>query len=233
MSARTLTAAALLMGLTGCIIHVDTNGKDWSTSYTHSGHRVRGNGVRATEERQVEAFDEVLVAGQMDVRVRVGYPQRVTVRGEENVMSYLRTSAENGRLELKTDPAHLDVDHDFVVEVDVPDLIGLTLNGTGDGWVEGVDRQEFFLRLRGSGDLEAIGNADVLDVSVHGSGDIDLDRLQARKATVEISGSGDVRLSVSEDLQADISGSGDVSYYGDPATEMMVSGSGNLRRMRE
>ncbi|MCP3917400.1 MAG: DUF2807 domain-containing protein [bacterium] len=235
MNPRALTTTALLLGLasTACIIHVDANGFDWEDSYDYQGTRIRGNGVRASEGRQVESFDSVQVSGRMDVRVTVGGEQQVSVLGDENLLREVETYVEDGVLVLRMDHDRYKSKNDLIVEIDVPDLASLSLNGSGDAWVDGIDRPHFALALNGSGDIEVNGRADTLDVALHGSGDLDLDRLQVGQATVSIVGSGDVRLAVSDTLDGAISGSGDITYYGQPQTNASISGSGYVKRMRE
>lgn len=52
-----------------------------------------------------------------------------------------------------------------------------------------------------------------------------------KTAVVNISGSGDARLRVSEALDVTITGSGDVEYHGDPQVNSNISGSGKVRKI--
>jgi hypothetical protein len=69
-----------------------------------------------------------------------------------------------------------------------------------------------------------------LAVSIAGSGNIDLRRLQGRSAKVDIAGSGEAAIAVSDQLDVSIVGSGDVNYYGDPKVSKSVMGSGSANR---
>ena len=65
---------------------------------------------------------------------------------------------------------------------------------------------------------------------ISGSGDVDAGSLAGRAAKVELHGSGDVSLGVTEQLDAKLSGSGDLSYAGRPQLRQSVSGSGEIHR---
>jgi hypothetical protein len=51
----------------------------------------------------------------------------------------------------------------------------------------------------------------------------------AEKAETHISGSGDIRVNLSQSLTARISGSGSVYYRGNPSVSTNISGSGTVR----
>ncbi len=61
------------------------------------------------------------------------------------------------------------------------------------------------------------------------TGDIDAYDLSSNDADIRISGSGEIKISVKENLIARISGSGNIYYKGDPKKQdIKVSGSGNV-----
>jgi putative autotransporter adhesin-like protein len=61
-----------------------------------------------------------------------------------------------------------------------------------------------------------------------GSGDLELAKLPVERATVEISGSGDIEVDATRTLDVRISGSGSVAYHGNPEVKKSISGSGGL-----
>ena len=56
------------------------------------------------------------------------------------------------------------------VEVDVPTLDALTLSGSGNIVVDGIETESLKVALPGSGTLTGSGTATRLDVTVSGSG---------------------------------------------------------------
>ncbi|MFX8156703.1 DUF2807 domain-containing protein, partial [Acinetobacter baumannii] len=80
-----------------------------------------------------------------------------------------------------------------------------------------------------SGDVVADGCASTVSLALQGSGNIDTRRLQARKATIKLHGSGDVRAFASEEAKVRLHGSGDVTVKGRPKVrDSKVAGSGDI-----
>ena len=84
--------------------------------------------------------------------------------------------------------------------------------------------------MEGSGDIELKGNVDTLKADIVGSGDLEAKKLKANKATLSVSGSGDMDVFVSQELSATISGSGDVTISGNPQKrDTKIRGSGDVK----
>lgn len=88
------------------------------------------------------------------------------------------------------------------------------------------------LRVEGSGALSAkiSGGVDDEDVSISGAGTYRAEHLHASRASVSVSGVGNVLLRAERTLRADISGAGVIEYVGDPVVSQHVSGLGRVRR---
>src|SRR5688500_15406411 len=81
-------------------------------------------GCSTTQTRDVADFTRIENSTSVDVRLRVGEPQRVRVLAGEKVIDDVRTEVRDGTL-------HLTFDHDgfggddVVVETSVPSLAGI------------------------------------------------------------------------------------------------------------
>ncbi|TDJ68702.1 MAG: DUF2807 domain-containing protein [Planctomycetota bacterium] len=212
--------------LSGCVFHI---GGDWDDDDWGRSSYIRGNGVEATETRDIEDFDAVRVEDSIDLVVRVGEPTSLSLRGDENLLEHVVTRVRNGRLEIEMDHGGYRSRRGLLVELSTPALLAVRISGSSDVVIEDAAGDELELRISGSGDIHATGAVERLSVKISGSGDMHLYDLTAREASVSISGSGDVRTSVSELLEARISGSGDIRYRGAPACSLSVSGSGSIR----
>lgn len=234
MRIRSIYAAPLLLAIsTGCIIHIGSSGWDGSYGLVHSdedqGPHIRGDGVDATERRELSEFDAIQIAASFDVKVSVGGEQRVVLHGDQNVLPHVRTTVRGGSLEVTLDRGSYRFESPTWIEITVPTLRAYALSGSGDSEIAGIDGDSFALSLSGSGDIAAVGRADNLHVSVSGSGDLELSELKAREVQVDVSGSSDVSLFASESLTIHISGSADVRYQGQPNITVSITGSGNVR----
>jgi len=65
------------------------------------------------------------------------------------------------------------------------------------------------------GDITLTGNADNLDSTISGSGNLNLFELDANTATVNIYGSGNAEINA-DVITTNIEGSGKISYKGNP-----------------
>lgn len=86
-------------------------------------------------------------------------------------------------------------------------------------------------KISGSGDTYLRGTTQSLDAKISGSGNIRAFDLVGETAVVNISGSGDCEVNVSNTLDVTITGSGNVRYKGTPAINTHISGSGNIQHV--
>jgi hypothetical protein len=218
-----------------------------------SGPRVNGSGVVAEEVRAITGFSSLAVNSAVDVRLKAGTAERVTVRADDNIVPLIDTRVDNGRLIVGVQPGvSYRTRHAPVVTVEFVQMNGVqilgsgdvradvikaqvfevSVRGSGDVFVERIDSNVLAVSITGSGDVTARGRADSVAVHVDGSGDARLDGVEARQAAVRIRGSGDVRVHAVESLRVDIAGSGDVRYRGTPQLMKKVAGSGDVLPLR-
>ena len=233
MNPRILLAGPLLLAISsGCIIHIGSSGWPGHHSLVYSdgdeGPQIRGDGVDATERREVAEFDAIQVATSFDVKVSVGGEQAVVLHGDQNILPHVRTAVRGRSLEVTMDQGSYRFESPTWIEITVPELRAYSLAGSGDCEIAGIDRESFSLSLTGSGDIRAVGRTDHLSISVSGSGDLELTELKAREAKVDVTGSADLVLHVSEALMVHISGSADVLYEGRPDVTASITGSGSV-----
>ncbi|WP_051633105.1 head GIN domain-containing protein [Thermonema rossianum] len=86
----------------------------------------------------------------------------------------------------------------------------------------------------GSGKITLHGRADVLEIDLQGSGIVEAYDLQAASADINILGSGDVEVMVTNSIEARIAGSGTIHYKGQPEHVNIQSlGSGTAKAVKE
>jgi hypothetical protein len=105
---------------------------------------------------------------------------------------------------------------------------------SGSGNVKGgVTVNDLTVALTGSANADFSGNAEKSDFHISGSGSIGTYDLKTAFCKVSISGSGNVRTTVTKELSARISGSGNVSIKGDAMIrDYTSSGSGKFKRVQ-
>lgn len=217
------------------------------------GRRIKGNGDVVSIERSVGNYDAVALAGWFDVELVEGNEGELTLKGESNLLEYVKTEVKDGKLVIKTEKGinlrpsnwnggiHVTVPVEQINSVSLSgsgDIVGRTtlktdafkarMSGSGDIELT-VDAQSVETVLSGSGDISIEGKTTDLNVQVSGSGDVKAYGLEAEFVTATVSGSADIKVTANQSIDARVSGSGDISYRGNPKKiKSKSSGSGDI-----
>lgn len=191
-----------------------------------SYREVQGSGTRAEETRQVGDFHSVSLRTPGEVLVEVGPPPSISITTDDNLLALISTQVSSGDLIIESKSIRTTQRPRF--HITTPRLDAFRISGSARVRIRGVDEKKFEARISGSGDMEIDGTVEQLDVSISGSGELDLGKLEAEEADVRISGSANVRLAVTRTLHYQISGSAKISYSGDARATGSVAGSGSV-----
>lgn len=116
------------------------------------------------------------------------------------------------------------------VTVVLPEVSGVRIKGAGKVTYHGFTQGELNIDITGSGDVDLEGKAEHLDAEISGSGELSAYRLTVKAARLRVSGSGDIRTTVTQSVKARVSGSGKIKISGNPPDrDTDVSGSGKIR----
>lgn len=116
------------------------------------------------------------------------------------------------------------------VTVVLPEVSGMRIVGAGKVTYHGFLQDELNVDITGSGDVDLEGSANQLDAEISGSGEVAAYGLVVKNARLKVSGSGDIRTTVTQSVRARISGSGKIKIAGNPADrDTDVSGSGKIK----
>lgn len=239
----------ILLFSLGLLVPNVANAQWWSTS-----EKVTGNNQLTTQKRTVGGFDEVAVTGMMDVQLVAGREGGITIEAESNLMEYLETKVENGKLRISVQKGiNLQPSRNRGIKITVPveQIYAVALTGSGN--ITATTRLQstnFKVDLTGSGDINLdletenlegtlTGSGDVIlkgkvrefSCKVTGSGDFLASNLSAEMVDAAVLGSGDIEIRVTNSLKARVSGSGDIHYYGNPEKEdFKTTGSGTISK---
>lgn len=175
-----------------------------------------GSGHAAVQTRSLPPFSAVDLAGANNVVVRVGPRQSVVVHADDNLLGRVETSVRSRTLLIDTTPGNLNTKSPMFVEVGVPSLDGLVLEGAGNIAASGIDNEHLTVAMPGSGTIDAAGITGKLTLTMGGQGTALLRELSARDANVKLGGSGTIMLTATRSLTARISGNGTIVYGGNP-----------------
>ncbi len=193
----------------------------------------RGSGNPETEARQVGGFSRVVLLASAEVRVRVGGDASVEVIADDNLLDLVTTEVSDDALVIGARGSY-STGTGVRVNVVAPSLDAVTIDGSGDVTAEGVRGTAFEVSMHGAGDLLAAGAVEELHVELAGSGHARLFDLAAGQVDVTLEGSGDVEVSPLRSLDVSLRGSGSVVHAGSPKQVTSdVRGSGKVRRRQE
>jgi len=192
---------------------------------------LHGSGVASSETRDAHGFRNIEVVGSTAVTATVGGGgTTVIVEADDNLIGYITTEVHGDTLRVSLENGSYSFNVPAVVRVTLPELASVTILGSANALVTGLDGGSFASTIKGSGDVRADGRVELLEASVQGSGDMELAELEARDVRVYIAGSGNASVRATMTLEAEIRGSGDVIFGGDPVVSGSVHGSGSVRK---
>ena len=182
-----------------------------------------------------------------DVVIIRGDDIQIEIKAQENLLDVIKTKVRANELVISSSQC-IRTSDGIKIEITVPDLSSVMLNGSGSIRTRSVfSADDFEVAINGSGEVAVDVHADDVDAAINGSGEIivngstkELDvvingsgdfrglGLVSKDAEVIIRGSGDVYINAQNSLDAEILGSGDIIYIGNPSVNSSVKGSGNI-----
>jgi Putative auto-transporter adhesin, head GIN domain len=188
---------------------------------------VEGSGKPTREVRPVTGFSAIDISSAINAEIAIGAAERVEISGDDNLVPLVATEVNGKRLVIET-RKRVRPKLPLVARITALRLGALDVSGSSNVALHGVHEDRLALDLSGSAVIRGDGTVGQLDIDVSGSGSLELDQLAAERASVTVSGSGNVVLAVSRALDVHISGSATVTYRGDPEVKQDISGSGRL-----
>ena len=196
---------------------------------------VHGNNKVVTKDREAGSFSGIRASTGIDVYLKQGDSQSITVEADENLHEYILTEIEGDVLVVYTEVNIRDAEEKkvYVTMKEIKsvkassagDIIGqspvktdeieIDASSAGDIRLE-VYAKEIEVDISSSGDVTLKGEADVLEADLSSAGNLSAVELKVREAEVYVSSAGDADINVTEKLQARASSAGDVHYSGNP-----------------
>jgi hypothetical protein len=211
---------------------------------------VYGNNKVVTRERKTESFTGIKVSTGIDVYLKQGDDETLSVEADENLHEYILTEVRGGVLNVYTDANIREAERkrvyvtmkkinsisttsagDVFGETPVKtDRLELSASSAGDIKLE-VYAKELEIDISSSGDMTLRGEADFLSADLSSAGDLNAFELMVREADISVSSAGDADINVSEKITARASSAGDVNYKGDPKyVDVHSSSAGGVHR---
>ncbi|WP_035374246.1 head GIN domain-containing protein [Pseudoduganella violaceinigra] len=190
---------------------------------------VAGRTAR-TELREVSAtVTTVELVGPINLHLKQGDVAALKVRGEQRLLANIATEQDGTTLRIGSKGLLLHPRRPIEVDLVLPSLHELVINGSGDSTADGFSGETLSLQLQGSGNLNFDGRYKNVEAGLHGSGDLKLNTGQGEKVMLEMVGSGSISSSGScKELSAELTGSGklDAEHLASDKVAVTLQGSG-------
>lgn len=190
--------------------------------------------AQRSETRDLPKFTEISLRSGGKIYLKQGNTQKVELKGDREVLDKVETEVRGGRLSISMKGSgkwfNWSSSDDFEAYITVKNIEGISVSGSGR--VTGENKftaDNLDLSVSGSGKMDIETSAKDVDMSVSGSGKI-IVAGTARKLYTSISGSGRIKAEdlKAEDCRVKISGSGSCNVYVTEAIDARISGSGSV-----
>ncbi|MBT5187114.1 MAG: hypothetical protein HOM01_09920, partial [Kordiimonadaceae bacterium] len=143
-----------------------------------------------TETFDISGFTEVELSTSADLKITIGDEYSVTLTGDASRIESTEFDLSGDELEIssnrrfsffgRSEKGYLNI------AITMPNIEAMEINGSGDAEIIGVDNEELFLNVNGSGDLYVTGKSEKVDIEINGSGDIEMDEVTGNDVDIEI-----------------------------------------------
>jgi len=226
----------------------------YTNSIIYAQNKLQGNGKVVSETRTTGDYDGIKISGFFDINLVSGKEGKITIKGEENLLSAIKVEVEDNSLKVYIEKStNIKTSSGKNIQITVPfeKISELSLAGSGDiqskdviknekfsvklsgsgNFTLPVDTNDLELNVSGSGNVRLKGTASNFSAKLSGSGDIDAADLKSKIVIANVSGSGNSKVFCDESLTARVSGSGNIRYVGNPEKrDTKVSGSGSISK---
>lgn len=225
---RFLSWISLSIALAATLVSVACS----SDSSPSGSNTVIGSGVLASESRAVQGFAGVSVSGVGRLDAELTGAESLIITAEDNLLQFLVSQVRGNTLHLGPVPSpNLQGTREILYELTAIELRELALSNATQASVSGLDNVVFAVDASGAWNATAAGQTDRQELTLSGAGNYSAGNLASRITTVNISGSVNLVVRVSQRLEGEISGASRLDYFGDPELVLSITGTATVRRL--
>lgn len=211
-----------------------------------------GNGNVITEERDVsQDFSEVRGSAGLDVYLTQGNENKIVVEADENLLQYISTDIEGGKLHVTTSSnigrskaKKVYITFKELTNIEASsgaDVIGNSIiksqnlslkSSSGAGLTVEVFSQDLSIKSSSGAEIVISGKASSLNADASSGAEIDAEKLLVITCIADASSGAEITVNVKDKLETNVSSGGEIKYYGNPiSVNSNKSSSGSVRKM--
>lgn len=210
-----------------------------------------GSGAPATQTRDVGDFARISVQSGIAATVQVGERSPLVIIGDDNLLGHVVTRVRNGELTVAFD-GRASTSHGIRVQVGTPMLgaieasggaqveasalrgeaVSISASGGARVHVGKVDASKSLeVSSSGGSRLELAGSAPALLIDSSGGSILDAGQLEAKSATLDLSGGSRVTANIAGKVTGSLSGGSRASLAGHPDVAAVETSGGSKVRV--
>ncbi|MCU0396685.1 MAG: DUF2807 domain-containing protein [Cyclobacteriaceae bacterium] len=207
--------------------------------------------AQQSEVRKVQPFTGIKVSQGIDVYLRKGNQESVRVEVSGISLSSVITEVSGDMLKVQLDDGRYRGSHTVKVYVTFVQITKLMASSAGNFYGEStieskslslntssaasieltVKVEQLHASASSAGDMELKGSAKYVEMDASSAGEINGYDLEAEEARVEASSAGDIKISVTQKIEAYASSGASIRYRGNPMkTNTNASSGGSVKK---
>ena len=186
-----------------------------------------GAGNVQNYELITDTFEEVSIIGPVNLRIKQGPTLKVDVDAEPEMFTELTYSVKNGLLEIGFDEnvTCFETNYGVWVNITLPTITAIYQSGVSEILSVGdLNISSLELSISGTADVSLSGQVEQQLIESSGILNARNFNFLSKNSSVNISGTADLELSCSDDLDIAVDGSAKIAYYGNPIISQDVTG---------
>ena len=216
---------------------------------------VQTRAAEKTVEIDGQLFTAVHFNGAATLHITQSSKAELVASGSNDVLDDLSVTIRNDTLFIETEKDYgflfnNDSD-DILITLVVVNMAELSLKGSTEVRVHGLDVKELSIQVSGASDVvfedlfadsltinatganefSIDGEVDSQNISLKGASDYDAVDLLSETAVIMLAGAGDARIQVKAELNVRVYGVGEIAYLGSPKVNQSVRGMGSVKRI--
>ena len=133
---------------------------------------IRGSKNVIEQDRSLSGFQEIYVEDGIDVHIKQGTADAVIVKADDNLVDYIKTKIENGKLMIYSDRVSIRNSKSYDVYVTVKELNVIKAKSGSDVYgLSTIETDELSIELRSGSDLKMEVHAARLNCEITGGSD--------------------------------------------------------------
>lgn len=196
---------------------------------------VNGSGHIVTETHKISDFDQIDISGGFKVNLKQDSSLMVTINADDNLMKYIRTSVDGGKLHIYT-KRNMCTSGEMTINIGVKNLKEIKGSGavtfTSDGkivtndlniYLNGASKIDMDLNAAnvstkgtGASEINLKGQASSHKVDLTGSGKLYALDFVVGSYDIETTGASHCEINVLKDLNVHTTGAAEIQYRGNP-----------------